>query len=216
MVIARSMGDMAGGFAVDQGHCQDPGLSRVALAQYGFAGNSRTHHYPPALRRIETGTGLTRTACRPTMCSTPLSRPTWKTTSARARSSPRVYAEADVRRVVHLLKISEYKRRQSPVGIRVTQRGFGKDWPATPSPTATAIRTEFDPGCDSSRFSGAFVMKKIEAVIKPFKLDEVREALSEIGGFRPDGHRSQGVRTAEGATPSCIVVRNMSSIFCPR
>ena len=38
------------------------------------------------------------------------------------------HAEADVRRVVHLLKISEYKRRQAPVGIRVTQRGFGKDW----------------------------------------------------------------------------------------
>ncbi|MBL8396985.1 MAG: NAD(+) synthase, partial [Candidatus Accumulibacter sp.] len=38
------------------------------------------------------------------------------------------YAENDVRRVVHLLKISEYKRRQAPVGIRVTQRGFGKDW----------------------------------------------------------------------------------------
>ena len=38
------------------------------------------------------------------------------------------YAEADVRRVVQLLRISEYKRRQAPVGIRVTQRGFGKDW----------------------------------------------------------------------------------------
>ena len=38
------------------------------------------------------------------------------------------YAEADVQRVVRLLKISEYKRRQAPVGIRVTQRGFGKDW----------------------------------------------------------------------------------------
>ncbi len=38
------------------------------------------------------------------------------------------FAEADVRRVVHLLKISEYKRRQAPIGIRVTQRGFGKDW----------------------------------------------------------------------------------------
>ncbi len=38
------------------------------------------------------------------------------------------YAEADVRRIVHLLKVSEYKRRQAPVGIRVTQRGFGKDW----------------------------------------------------------------------------------------
>ena len=40
----------------------------------------------------------------------------------------RGYKEADVRRVVHLLRISEYKRRQSPVGIRVTPRGFGKDW----------------------------------------------------------------------------------------
>jgi NAD+ synthetase len=38
------------------------------------------------------------------------------------------YAEADVRKVVGMLKKNEYKRRQSPVGIRVTQRGFGKDW----------------------------------------------------------------------------------------
>lgn len=37
-------------------------------------------------------------------------------------------AEADVRRVVRLLRIAEYKRRQSPVGIRITPRGFGKDW----------------------------------------------------------------------------------------
>jgi NAD+ synthase (glutamine-hydrolysing) len=36
--------------------------------------------------------------------------------------------EADVRKVVGMLKKNEYKRRQSPVGIRVTQRGFGKDW----------------------------------------------------------------------------------------
>ncbi len=40
----------------------------------------------------------------------------------------RGFAEADVRRVVRLLRISEYKRRQAPVGVRVTQRGFGKDW----------------------------------------------------------------------------------------
>jgi NAD+ synthetase len=40
----------------------------------------------------------------------------------------RGYAEADVRRVVGMLKKNEYKRRQAPVGIRVTQRGFGKDW----------------------------------------------------------------------------------------
>jgi NAD+ synthetase len=38
------------------------------------------------------------------------------------------YAEADVRKVVGMLKRNEYKRRQAPVGIRVTRRGFGKDW----------------------------------------------------------------------------------------
>ena len=38
------------------------------------------------------------------------------------------HARADVERVVKLLHISEYKRRQSPVGIRVTHRAFGKDW----------------------------------------------------------------------------------------
>jgi NAD+ synthetase len=40
----------------------------------------------------------------------------------------RGYDEADVRKVVGMLKRNEYKRRQAPVGIRVTQRGFGKDW----------------------------------------------------------------------------------------
>lgn len=40
----------------------------------------------------------------------------------------RGFAEDDVRRVVGLLKRNEYKRRQAPVGIRVTRRGFGRDW----------------------------------------------------------------------------------------
>jgi NAD+ synthetase len=38
------------------------------------------------------------------------------------------FAAADVKRVVHLVRASEYKRRQSPIGIRITSRGFGKDW----------------------------------------------------------------------------------------
>ena len=37
------------------------------------------------------------------------------------------YSENDVRRVVHLIDRNEYKRRQAPLGVRVTQRGFGKD-----------------------------------------------------------------------------------------
>ena len=36
--------------------------------------------------------------------------------------------EADVRRTVGMLKRNEYTRRQAPVGIRVTRRGFGRDW----------------------------------------------------------------------------------------
>jgi NAD+ synthase (glutamine-hydrolysing) len=38
------------------------------------------------------------------------------------------YGEADVRRVVRLIQISEYKRRQSATGVRITERGYGKDW----------------------------------------------------------------------------------------
>ncbi|HXR57462.1 MAG TPA: NAD+ synthase [Casimicrobiaceae bacterium] len=34
----------------------------------------------------------------------------------------------DVRKIVRLIKINEYKRRQAAVGIRITPRGFGKDW----------------------------------------------------------------------------------------
>ena len=35
---------------------------------------------------------------------------------------------AVVERITRLIKINEYKRRQAPVGIRVTHRSFGKDW----------------------------------------------------------------------------------------
>ena len=38
------------------------------------------------------------------------------------------FAPADVERVTRLIKINEYKRRQAPIGIRVTHRSFGKDW----------------------------------------------------------------------------------------
>ncbi len=38
------------------------------------------------------------------------------------------YDAAVVQRVVHLIRVSEYKRRQAPVGIRVTHRAFGRDW----------------------------------------------------------------------------------------
>ena len=38
------------------------------------------------------------------------------------------FDRAVVVRVASLIRINEYKRRQAPVGIRVTHRSFGKDW----------------------------------------------------------------------------------------
>jgi NAD+ synthase (glutamine-hydrolysing) len=40
----------------------------------------------------------------------------------------RGFDAADVDKVVRLIRINEYKRRQAPVGIRITHRSFGKDW----------------------------------------------------------------------------------------
>jgi NAD+ synthetase len=37
------------------------------------------------------------------------------------------FNQEDVRRVVTLIDRNEYKRRQAPVGVRITHRGFGKD-----------------------------------------------------------------------------------------
>lgn len=38
------------------------------------------------------------------------------------------FEPADVEKVVRLLTINEYKRRQAPIGPRITQRAYGKDW----------------------------------------------------------------------------------------
>ena len=38
------------------------------------------------------------------------------------------YSSEDVERITRLIKINEYKRRQAPVGIRITHRAFGRDW----------------------------------------------------------------------------------------
>jgi len=40
----------------------------------------------------------------------------------------RGHAPEHVAQVIRLIKINEYKRRQAAVGIRITPRGFGKDW----------------------------------------------------------------------------------------
>ncbi|UJP00859.1 MAG: NAD+ synthase [Nitrosomonas sp.] len=38
------------------------------------------------------------------------------------------YSEADVTKIIRLIHLNEYKRRQSPPGIRITRRDFGTAW----------------------------------------------------------------------------------------
>ena len=58
-------------------------------------------------------------------------------------------------------------------------------------------------------------MKKVEAIIKPFKLDEVKEALSAVGvqGLTVTEVKGFGRRRA---TPSSTAARSTWSTSCPR
>jgi nitrogen regulatory protein PII len=58
-------------------------------------------------------------------------------------------------------------------------------------------------------------MKKIEAIIKPFKLDEVKEALQEVGLQGITVTEAKGLAARKG-TRSSIAAPNMSLIFFPR
>ena len=53
----------------------------------------------------------------------------------------RGFSRPDVENVVRLVRVSEYKRRQAPIGVRITSRGFGKDWRF---PITNRFRHRFD------------------------------------------------------------------------
>ncbi|MCC7098977.1 MAG: NAD+ synthase, partial [Rubrivivax sp.] len=38
------------------------------------------------------------------------------------------HAREVVEKVLRLVRLAEYKRRQAPIGVRITQRAFGRDW----------------------------------------------------------------------------------------
>src|SRR6202790_1544234 len=65
----------------------------------------------------------------------------------------RGYAATDVAQVVRLIKINEYKRRQAAVGIRITPRGFGKDW-RYPITSAWSEWKHIEPGASGQAPAG--------------------------------------------------------------
>jgi NAD+ synthase (glutamine-hydrolysing) len=40
----------------------------------------------------------------------------------------RGFGEETVRRVIRMVDVNEYKRRQGPIGVKITPRAFGRDW----------------------------------------------------------------------------------------
>lgn len=56
-------------------------------------------------------------------------------------------------------------------------------------------------------------MKKIDAIIKPFKLDDVREALAEVGITGMTVTEVKGFGRQKGHT-GCTAARSIWWIFC--
>ena len=59
-------------------------------------------------------------------------------------------------------------------------------------------------------------MKMVEAIVKPFKLDEVKEALTKAGCTGDDGGRGQRDSVARRDIPSSIVALSTRWISCRR
>ena len=122
-------GDTAGGFAVIK---DVPKLLVYELCRDRNARAGRDARSPrtcsPSRRRPSCGpTSATTSRCRPTRCSTRSSRPTSRTTAPRAELVGMGFDPELVERITRLVDVAEYKRRQTPPGVRVTPKAFGKD-----------------------------------------------------------------------------------------
>ena len=128
---ATLYGDMAGGFAVIK---DVPKTLVYDLCRDRNERAGRRDHPEAVIDQAAVG----RAATRPDRHRQPSSlrgarsassRPTSRTTAPQAEldRARRGIDEALVRRVVRLVDVTEYKRRQAPPGVRVTTKAFGKD-----------------------------------------------------------------------------------------
>ena len=70
------------------------------------------------------------------------------------------YERDDVMRVVRLGDVNEYKRRQAPIGVRVTRRGFGRDRHRAQQLLKKSERRERNSGKASSREEAQYTCGK--------------------------------------------------------
>jgi NH3-dependent NAD+ synthetase len=118
---------MAGGFAVIKDVAKTFVYRLSRMAQHACRRDSAQHHHRPPSAEFKPGPDRPGHAAALRVLDAIIEAYMERDESPREIIA-RGFGEADVRKVVGMLKINEYKRRQAPVGIRVTQRGFGKDW----------------------------------------------------------------------------------------
>ena len=122
-------GDMVGGFAPlkDVFKTRVYELARWRNALAVRAGRSRKPRSPSRPRPSCARARRTSSRCRRTTCSTPC----WRSTSRRTRRATDIvgggFDAALVERVCRMVDAAEYKRRQGPLGIKITPKAFGKD-----------------------------------------------------------------------------------------
>ncbi len=112
-----------------QGRAQAARLRAVPRPQR--PGRARAHPRVGA-HEAAVGRAAARPARRPvtaarTSCSTRSSRRTSRTTAPRAELVGMGFDADVVERITRLVDTAEYKRRQTPPGVRVTPKAFGKD-----------------------------------------------------------------------------------------
>ncbi len=124
---ATLYGDMAGGFAVIKD------VAKTLVYQLCRWRNARTPDIPDRILTRPPSAELRpdqkdQDSLPPYDVLDPVMAAFMEDDQTPAEIIARGFRSEDVKRVVELIKRNEYKRRQAPVGIRITHRSFGKDW----------------------------------------------------------------------------------------
>ena len=165
-------------------------------------------------RRSCATSSATTSRCRPTTCSTRSSRATSSRTWTRTSSSRRGLPREDVERVVRMVDLAEYKRRQAPPGIRISTKAFGRDrrLPITNrygglSRRAAATSTRLGP--DLQRVEFAVTNARSEAASRPGPCCTASKALGEAD---VEETRRAGATSERASAATCTRIDFVAAI----
>ena len=116
-----------GRFRADQGLPEVAGVCAGAVSQYGVTGHSGTGHYAAAIGRAAPDQEDTD-SLPPYDILDPILSAFIEEDLSVQEIVERGFDFDTVVRVLTMVRRNEYKRRQAPPGIRISERAFGRDW----------------------------------------------------------------------------------------